>query len=320
MEVTAPEISVIIPTFRRSRLVPAAIDSVLRQTAVDLELLVVIDGPDPETQRALVSIADSRLRIVQLPRQMGAAEARNQGIQNARGKWIAFLDDDDTWFPTKLEAQLRTAQAASVPFPVVTCRVLARSEQAVHYWPRRRPAPGEPLGEYLFCRSTFFSGEGMVQTSTWFAPRELLARHPFDPELPAMCDVEWLLRVTRDPRVQLLFVPTQEPLATWNIETGRERISNGIRWKFQLDWARTHRALLTSRAYAGLLLTWSGNTAARDRDWSAFFKLPAEAFREGTPSPQEVVTYLGYWLIPSRLSGTLAGWFAHLHRLWTDSS
>ena len=317
MGLDTPEISVIIPTHHRPHLVTTAVESVLQQTVSNLELLVVMDGPDLATQQSLAAITDPRLHVLSLPEHQGAAEARNQGIRKSRGKWIAFLDDDDTWLPKKLEMQLQTAQAATTRYPIVTCRVLARSKQADHIWPRRCPTSGESIGEYLFCRSTFFSGEGTIQTSTWFVPKELLTLHPFESKLRAMEDLEWLLRVTQDPDVQVLFVSTHEPLAVWNIETGRERLSDSVRWDFQFTWARTHRALLTRRAYAGLLLTWAGYSAARDQAWSALFKLPAEAYRGGTPSLQELVTYGGYWLIPSQLAGKLAGWFASLHRHWT---
>ena len=316
MGLDRPEISVVIPTRHRPGLVVTAVASVLQQTFSNLELLVVVDGPDSATQQALAAIPDPRLRVLSLPERRGAAEARNQAVQKAGGKWIAFLDDDDTWFPTKLEKQLQTAQAATIPYPIVTCRVLARSCQAEHLWPRRYPMAGESIAEYLFCRRTFFSGEGTIQTSTWFVSRELLTLHPFESKLRAMEDLEWLLRVTKAPNVQVLFVPSDEPLAVWNIQTGRERLSDAVQWDFQLSWAQNYRSLLTRRAYAGLLLTWAGYSAARDQAWRALVKLPAQAFRDGTPSVQELVTYGGYWLIPSQLAGRLAGGFARLNRRW----
>jgi glycosyltransferase involved in cell wall biosynthesis len=316
MGTEAPEISVIIPTFRRPRLVTSAITSVLAQTVSSLELLVVVDGPDAVTQEALASVTDPRLRVLSLPEHEGVAGARNQGVKNARGKWIAFLDDDDTWSPKKLELQLRTARAATSPYPIVSCRTLVRARRGNYLWPRRYPMAGESMGEYLFCRHSFFFGEGTLPTSTWFVSRELLSLYPFEPNLRAMEDLDWLLRVTQDPRVQVLFVPTDEPLAVWNMEPGRERLSGTTAWESKLAWAQAHRAWLTPRAYAGLLLSHVGQTAARQRAWSGLFKLPVEACRGGKPSLQEVVTYCGYWLLPGWLAESLAGWFARLHRQW----
>ena len=88
-------ISVVIPTRRRPELLLRAIESVLRQTYDQMEILVVIDGPDEATREALRGVQDSRLRVIALPESVGGSDARNTGVQNAKGEWIAFLDDDD---------------------------------------------------------------------------------------------------------------------------------------------------------------------------------------------------------------------------------
>ena len=102
-------ISVIVPTAHRPQLLRRAVNSVLAQSMSDLEVVVVIDGPDLETTQLLSDIADRRLRFIQNPRSLGSAGARNVGIKAARGEWIAFLDDDDEWVRDKLELQLATA-------------------------------------------------------------------------------------------------------------------------------------------------------------------------------------------------------------------
>ena len=90
-------ISVIIPTARRPQLLMRAVNSVLAQSMSDLEVVVVIDGPDPETTQILSGVADHRFRFIQNPRSLGSAEARNVGVAAARGEWMAFLDDHDEW-------------------------------------------------------------------------------------------------------------------------------------------------------------------------------------------------------------------------------
>jgi len=131
-----------------------------------------------------------------------------------------------------------------------------------------------------------------------------------------MEDLDWILRVTQDPRVQVLFPPTDEPLAVWNMDAGRERLSSTTGWKAKLAWANARRAWLTPRGYAGLLLNHVGQTAARQWSWRVFFKLPVEAWRGGEPSVHELATYCGYWLVPDTLARRLAGWFARLHGQW----
>jgi glycosyltransferase involved in cell wall biosynthesis len=100
-----PTVSVIIPTFNRSKLVVNAIQSVLCQTYRDYEIIVVDDGSTDDTAEAIKPYMD-RIRYVYQP-NLGASGAQNRGVQLARGKWISILASDDLWLPTKLEAQLK---------------------------------------------------------------------------------------------------------------------------------------------------------------------------------------------------------------------
>ncbi|MEZ6010193.1 MAG: glycosyltransferase family 2 protein [Planctomycetota bacterium] len=102
--------TVVLPTFNRRELVVEAIDSVLAQTLADFELLVVDDGSTDGTADAVATryAQEPRLRVVHKPNG-GSASARNRGIDEARGAWIAFLDSDDVWEPTYLQNQLAFA-------------------------------------------------------------------------------------------------------------------------------------------------------------------------------------------------------------------
>lgn len=100
-----PTVSVIIPTFNRSKLVVNAVQSVLCQTYRDYEIIVVDDGSTDNTAEALTPYMD-RIRYV-YQANLGASAAQNRGVQLARGKWISILASDDLWLPTKLEAQLK---------------------------------------------------------------------------------------------------------------------------------------------------------------------------------------------------------------------
>src|SRR6478672_2666674 len=105
-------VSVIMPVYNGAAFVSRAIDSVLRQTVRDLELIVVDDGSTDDTREVVTAITDSRLRYIH-QQNRGPSVARNNGIRAASAEWIAFLDSDDYWLPTKLEAQL--ARAREVP-------------------------------------------------------------------------------------------------------------------------------------------------------------------------------------------------------------
>jgi glycosyltransferase involved in cell wall biosynthesis len=101
-----PLVSVVIPAYNRAATIRAAIESVLRQTWQDFELVVVDDGSTDGTLAAAAAVADPRLRVVASPHNAGAAAARNRGVAEARGPWIAFQDSDDEWLPEKLEKQM----------------------------------------------------------------------------------------------------------------------------------------------------------------------------------------------------------------------
>ena len=89
-------VSIIIPTYNRADKLKAAIMSVLNQTYCDLELIIVDDGSTDDTKNVVANIDDNRLRYV-YQKNAGACVARNNGIEEAHGDYIAFHDSDDVW-------------------------------------------------------------------------------------------------------------------------------------------------------------------------------------------------------------------------------
>src|SRR5271154_2455970 len=110
-----PFISVVIPTFNRTRQVQAALRSVLAQTYLEFEVIVVDDGSTDGTGRAIQTIINQegcngrQVRYFFRPNP-GQSSARNMGIEKARGEFVAFLDSDDIWLPEKLEWQVRALE------------------------------------------------------------------------------------------------------------------------------------------------------------------------------------------------------------------
>jgi len=301
-----PLVSVIIPTIHRPQLVLRALEGVFGQTMREFEAIVVVDGHDPETLQALGSIGDPRLRVKALSTGIGCAGARNAGVVEARGRWIAFLDDDDEWFPRKLEIQLRTAEQCPFPHPIVSCRLIARSAEGDLIWPRRTPAIDEPIGEYLFCQRGVRGGEGLILTSTVLTTKDLMLRVPFRADLPRHNDVDWLLRATAIEGVRVVFVADPEPWAIWHIETNRPRISNTSDWRYSLGWIEANRGLVTPRAYASFLMIWASSTAARGKSWKAFWLLPWEAFVNGKPRPVDFLAHFLIWLVPRKIRSKIS--------------
>src|SRR3989344_2456358 len=102
-------ISIIIPTYNRAKLLRRAIESVLKQTFQDFELLVVDDGSTDNTNEVVMEYAskDKRVFYISQENSGGASRPKNTGIKTARGEYIAILDSDDEWMQNKLEVQLR---------------------------------------------------------------------------------------------------------------------------------------------------------------------------------------------------------------------
>ncbi|CAA9324114.1 MAG: hypothetical protein AVDCRST_MAG16-951 [uncultured Frankineae bacterium] len=109
---TPPLVSVVVPTHDRAPLLPRLLRSVLGQRDVELELLVVDDGSCDATAQVLARCDDPRLRVLRHATAQGVAAARNTGTRAARGRWVAWCDDDDVWAPTKLALQLQAVAAS----------------------------------------------------------------------------------------------------------------------------------------------------------------------------------------------------------------
>ncbi len=290
-------VSVIIPTRNRPDLVLRAVRSALAQTYRDLEVLVVVDGPCSKTSASLAGVTDARLRLILLAESVGGSDARNTGVQNAAGEWVAFLDDDDEWLPAKIEKQMAVAMQATEQYPIVSTGMIGISPGGEFPWPRRYPGPAEPICEYLFNRRSFFRGEGQLQTSVLLARRALLELAPFTSGLRRHQDTEWYLRVDRVQGVAFHFV--REPLVRWYIEQNRGSITNAQDWRSSLDWLQANRERMTPRAYAGFISTQLAPEASMQGDWSAAPQLFAEMFRHGKPGAMEVMIFSSMWLLGS---------------------
>lgn len=104
-----PDVTVIIPTRNRWNLLKRTLGSALGQQGVNLEVIVVDDSSTDETPLELARVSDTRLRVIQNANRQGVAATRNRALDEAAGKWVAFLDDDDLWSPTKLSKVLASA-------------------------------------------------------------------------------------------------------------------------------------------------------------------------------------------------------------------
>lgn len=130
-------VSIITPAYKAAGYIPQTIRSVLDQTYPNWEMIIVDDCSPDNTAEVirLASAEDPRIHLVQLEKNGGPASARNAGLEQARGRWIAFLDSDDLWMPTKLESSLAFAAKDNIGF--------------LHTGYRRITLDGKLTGEYI---------------------------------------------------------------------------------------------------------------------------------------------------------------------------
>jgi glycosyltransferase involved in cell wall biosynthesis len=300
LQMKLPLVSTVIPTHNRPELVQRAIHSALRQTIADIEVIVVIDGPDETTRRTLSGIADPRVRVFALHEQVGGSEARNTGVRAARAPWVAFLDDDDEWFPHKLERQLDAAKTLESRYPVIYSRYIGRSQDGDTVMAARLPAKGEPISEYLFCRKGLRFGETGLGSSELLAPTSLMREVPFEVGLRKHQDWDWVLRAAQHPGVKLHVVP--EMLAIYHMQDNVQRLSNNDEWRFSLEWAQERIDLITPKAYSFFLATECVTRAKKVRAGTRVYLLLSREFLfRGSPRFRSTLLFLGFALIPIKL-------------------
>jgi glycosyltransferase involved in cell wall biosynthesis len=150
-----PEVTVVIPTRDRVHRLPSALETALRQEEVVIEVVAVDDGSSDGTHELLSEWPDERVRVLRRSPGRGVAAARNAAIAAARGDWIAFLDDDDRWAPTKLRRQLDAAAAAQASFVYAAAVVVDEAGSILHHNPA---PPADDVARELLVRNAVPGG------------------------------------------------------------------------------------------------------------------------------------------------------------------
>ena len=211
MPSATPKVSVILPTYQRGAVIRRALHSVLAQTFGDLEVIVLDDAPADETEAVCRSFNDARVRYVPYPSRRGVAAARNQGIELARGEFIAFQDSDDEWLLDKLEHQLARLQSLP-PDVAVTQGAIVRYEGGNARYLFSGLQAGTERTAILACNNTTF-------LQAWLARKSVLVEAGvFDSRLQLWEDWELLIRICQkfpvdmDPRVMAIIYDTPDSL------------------------------------------------------------------------------------------------------------
>lgn len=196
------KISVIIPTHNRCDLLPRAIKSVQDQTFKDLEIIVVSDGSTDDTDEVMKKLAeeDPRINYISYHPGRNGNYARNTGIKASKGEYIAFLDDDDEWLPTKLEEQLKVMESDEKIGLVYTGTHSIYADDGIEYdsFPKLH---GDMSKQVLYSN---FAGS----TTTVMLRKSILdSAGLFDEKLPAMQDYDLWIRICQIAKVGVVSTP-----------------------------------------------------------------------------------------------------------------
>ena len=201
-------VSVIIPTHNREQTIKRSILSVLNQSYNNLEAIIVDDGSNDNTVNIIHSINDPRVRVIVLDSNNGACRARNIGVANSRGEWIAFQDSDDECFPEKLEKQLNFMKSGNYDFSFCQGYLILLNGNKIK-------SPKDSYGtnadrDWYHVLMTDFP----VSTQKFLCRRYVLNVIGFDEDLSKSQDKDFALQVAHDFKVGFLAEPLVNIYAT----------------------------------------------------------------------------------------------------------
>lgn len=190
-------ISVVMPTYNRGYILERSIKSVLNQTYKDLELIIVDDNSNDNTEEIIKSIKDNRIRYIKQKENLGANKARNRGICESRGDLIAFQDSDDEWLPNKLEIQIRELKKKKSD--LVFCSFNRFENDKKEIIPNKNINESNIQNELLH--------GNFISTQTILAKKACFLNEKFDDRLPRFQDWDLMIRISLNYKITFIDQP-----------------------------------------------------------------------------------------------------------------
>ncbi len=237
MTESSPKVSIVIPTYKRSAILKRSLKSVLAQTFQNYEVLVVDDCSGDDSETVVKDFGDRRIRYLKHQTNKGGSAARNTGVREATGEYVAFLDSDDEWLPNKLEKQLALFSNIDESYCAVYTGFICVAADGVAGQKILRIHNGDVFNDLLVCNF-------MSTLSTLIVKREVLEKiSGLDERLKSCQDWDLYLRISKVCKVACC----EEYLVRYHIDKkDKARISNNrksivqghelIREKFANDY------------------------------------------------------------------------------------
>lgn len=221
-------VSAIITTYKREPyLVLRAIDSILKQTYRDFEIIIVDDSPIDyqlrnDVKKAIIKQRelhhDISIKYIQHDRNLGACAARNTGLSTAKGDYVAYLDDDDEWLPDKLEKQMKVMMQSDAA--LVYCGCFCRNDTTGMMHVRKTEyRRGRVFGHLLY--------RNFIASTSFPLLKANVLRNigGFDEEMQSAQDYDVWIRIARNHNIDYV----AEPLVIYHMHAGEQITSNP--WK-----------------------------------------------------------------------------------------
>ena len=296
MEEKGSLISVIIPTFNRKAAVIRAIKSVLNQTYKNIEVLVIDDASTDGTEEVIKNISDIRVKYFKLEKNTKGTMPRNFGIEKSAGEYIAFLDSDDEWLPSKLELQLGYMKSHETPNDSVLCftnaSILINKKKTVEV-KNEECFFEDDIVNYIFEKNSF------VQTSTFMIRADIAKQVQFDPTLTKHQDYDFCIRLQNNGVKFLLF---DKNLTLYYSDINSNQISSFSveKIKTSMDWFNKNEKYFNENSKRMFIIQNYLYFYIIDNKKKLALKIVFKAYKEKIISLKKVIKVFLSMLIPKQ--------------------
>lgn len=295
------DVTAIVTTVGRDSL-GAAVESVLDQTLVPAQVLVVVDGC-PAAVDALrhehPALTTPEVTLLATGGGRGGAYARQLGTDAATSRYVAYLDDDDVWLPAKTERQFEAVSGGGDTTTLVACRVRTFVENASRRLSPPIPrhtfnGPATDAPQYLFARRRLGVDRNWLPTSTWLLPTTIAAHVGWSSQVRRHHDWDFALRFSSLAGLRIEQLPEVLVHVKVSAMTG---MSADPDWATSLDWLRCRRAALGEDLYAEMVVSQALRYALQAHDVNGMRRCLRELRIHNLPSLR-AVALAGSGLVP----------------------
>lgn len=225
-------ISVIMPTYNRGYIISLAIDSILKQTYENFELIIVDDCSNDNTEKVITTYNDNRIKYIKLNKKSGANYARNIGIKEANGQYITFQDSDDYSMPKRLEIEYKTLKREKMDLVFSSFYKTKSGNEEKLLKGEKNKIVAKLIPKSKIEKEDIFSVllyRNVITTQVLFGKKEIFKKEKFDNSITRFQDWDLMIRIAKKFKVfhinlPLLYMFIQNDSITKSYSKGYESL------------------------------------------------------------------------------------------------